>query len=157
MKKKLLHSIQGLLLILIPTIFSAEVKAQSTYKQVYNIFQAKCSGCHNTATNSGQLNLSSSPATVYNNIVGHNPVNPAALSRGDKRIDPGYPHRSFLMRKVNIGLDADNNINQPQEGTVMPNSPNPPLSSYEKELIRQWILHGAPQTGIVVDTALINT
>jgi hypothetical protein len=157
MKKNLLNSIEGFLLILIVNVFSIETKAQSTYQQVYNIFQAKCSGCHNTSSYSGQLNLSAAPATVYANIVGHNPVNPAALARGDKRIDKGYPHRSFLMRKVNIGLDADNDINQPQEGAVMPNSPNPPLSSYEKELIRQWILHGAPQTGIVVDTALINT
>ncbi len=157
MKKNLLNSIECFLLILMVTVLSVETKAQSTYQQVYNVFQAKCSGCHNTSTFSGQLNLSAAPATVYANIVGHNPVNPAALTRGDKRIDPGYPHRSFLMRKVNIGLDADNDINQPQEGAVMPNSPNPPLSSYEKELIRQWILHGAPQTGIVVDTSLINT
>jgi hypothetical protein len=155
MKKNLLHFTKGL--ILIASIFSVETKAQSTYQQVYNVFQAKCSGCHNTSSYSGQLNLSASPAAVYASIVNHNPTNPAALARKDKRIDPGYPHRSFLMRKVNIGLDADNDINQPSEGAVMPNSPNPPLSDYEKELIRQWILHGAPQNGTVVDTALINT
>ena len=154
MKKNLHYSIQ---VILLAFVVSIETKAQSTYQQVYNIFQAKCSGCHNTSTNAGQLKLDASPSVVYTSIVGHNPVNPAALSRGDKRITPGYPHRSFLMRKVNIGLDADNDIVQPQEGAVMPNSPNPPLSDYEKELIRQWILHGAPQTGTIVDTALINT
>jgi hypothetical protein len=121
---------------------------------VYSIFQAKCSGCHNSGTNAGLLNLSASAATVYANIVNHNPVNPAALSRGDKRISPGYPHSSYLMRKINNGLDADNGITN-TEGAVMPQTPNPALSNYETELIRQWILHGAPQTGTVVDTAVI--
>ncbi len=155
MKKNLLHSIITFLLIAI--LFSIETKAQSTYQQVYTIFQAKCSSCHNTSTFSGNLNLSAASHITYTNLVNKNPVNPAALTRKDKRIDPGYPHRSFLMRKINAGLDADNDIVQPQEGAPMPNSPNPPLTNYEKELIRQWILHGAPETGTVVDTAVINT
>ncbi len=151
MKKNLLLSTLFLFLI------GITLKGQSTYQQVYSIFQSKCSGCHNSSVNSGNLNLSASPAVVYTNLVGHNPVNPAALARGDKRIDKGYPHRSFLMRKINAGLDTDNDIVQPAEGAPMPNTPNPPLSDYEKELVRQWIMHGAPQTGTVVDTAIINT
>jgi hypothetical protein len=127
---------------------------QSTYKQVYSIFQTKCSGCHNASTNAGLLNLSGSASAVYTSLVNHNPVNPASLSRGDKRVVPGYPHNSYLMRKINNGLDADNDITV-NEGARMPQSPNPALSQYETELIRQWILHGAPQTGSVVDTAAI--
>lgn len=139
------------------TVFSAKAQSTSTYQQVYSIFQAKCIACHNYGTFAGQLNLDMPPSQMYSNIVGKNPVNPTALARGDKRIDPGYPHRSFLMRKINTGLDADNGIAQPAEGAVMPSPPNPPLSNYEKELIQQWILYGAPQTGLVVDTSLINT
>ncbi len=129
-------------------------RSQSTYNQVYSIFQAKCTGCHNAGTNSGLLNLSGTAASVYSNLVNKDPVNPAALSRGDKRVMPGYPHNSSLMRKINNGLDPDNDL-AATEGVAMPQAPNPGLSDYEKELIRQWILQGAPQTGTVVDTALI--
>lgn len=142
--------------IFLSVIFSATAQAQSTYQQVYDVFQLKCSGCHNQSINSGQLDLSGSMAATYTLMVNHNPVNPAALAKGDKRIAPGDPHRSFLMRKINDSLDMDNGITQPQEGAVMPNPPNPAMSKYEIELVRQWILKGAPQTGIVVDTAVIN-
>lgn len=142
--------------IFLSVIFYADVQSQSTYQQVYNIFQSKCSGCHNQSIYSGQLDLSASPATVYTKLVNFNPVNPAALAKGDKRISPGDPHRSFLLRKINDSLDMDNGISQPSEGAVMPNPPNPPMSKYEIELVRQWIFKGAPQTGIVVDTAIIN-
>jgi len=129
---------------------------QSTYMQVYNIFQAKCFGCHNSTTTSGLLNLTADPATVYAALVNHNPVNPAALNKGDKRIAPGDPHRSYLLRKINNGLDADNGLaTNNSEGAVMPQYPNPPMSNYEIELVRQWILMAAPQTGLVVDTALL--
>lgn len=136
--------------------FSDSAIAQSTYQQVYNIFQAKCSGCHNQSVNSGQLNLAAGLAATYTAIVNKNPVNPAAISKGDKRISPGDPHRSFLMRKINDSLDMDNGIIQPNEGAVMPNPPNPPMTKYEIEMVRQWIMAGAPQTGMVVDTSLIN-
>ena len=128
--------------------------AQSTYQAVYNIFQAKCTTCHGGGSPSGAMDLSTSMATVYTTMVGANPVNPAALARGDKCIDPGYPHRSFLLRKCQNGLDADNGI-VPAEGNPMPNT-GPPLSNKEIELIRQWVYQGAPQTGNVVDTTVIN-
>lgn len=143
-------------LLIVAAFFSLQLAAQSTYMQVYSIFQSKCSSCHNQSIYSGQLNLASDPATVYSHIVGHNPINPSALSKGFKLIAAGDPHRSSLMRKINNGLDPDND-RTPQEGVLMPQSPNPPLSTYEIELIRQWIMEGAPQTGMVVDTALITT
>jgi len=151
--KKILPAVAAIFLSI---IYSISAQAQSTYQQVYDIFQLKCSGCHNQSINSGQLDLSASPAIVYTKLVNFNPVNPAALSKGDKRVSPGDPHRSFLMRKINDSLDMDNGITQPQEGAVMPNPPNPPMTKYEIELVRQWIMEGAPQTGIVVDTAIIN-
>jgi hypothetical protein len=141
------------LLVLI-IIFNSQLFAQSTYMQVYNVLQAKCASCHNQSVYSGQLNLAAAPATVYTNIVGHNPVNPAAASKGYKLISAGDPHRSSLLRKINNSLDPDNN-STPNEGAAMPQSPNPPLTNYEIELVRQWILAGAPQTGMVVDTSLI--
>jgi hypothetical protein len=143
------------LLIVVSVIIGSQLFAQSsTYEQVYTIFQAKCASCHNQSVYSGQLNLGSAPATVYTSIVNHNPINPAAVSAGYKLIAPGDPHRSSLMRKINNSLDPGNNATV-NEGAAMPQSPNPPLSDYEIELVRQWILAGAPQTGMVVDTSLL--
>ncbi len=131
--------------------------AQSTYADVYNIFQANCVTCHDATSPAGGLNLVAASSTVYTSIVNANPNNPAALARGDKRIKPGDPHRSFLLRKCQNGLDADNGITSPSEGDPMPSGTSPvPLTNKEIELIRQWIYAGAPQTGLVVDTAVVN-
>ena len=129
--------------------------AQSTYADVYNIFQANCVTCHDASSPAGGLNLIASSATVYTNLVNVNPNNPAALAKGDKRIKPGDPHRSYLLRKCQNGLDQDNGL-LTGEGNAMPTSPATPLTNKEIELIRQWIYAGAPQTGLVVDTAVVN-
>ncbi len=141
-------------LLLASLFLSSQLFAQSTYMQVYSIFQAKCASCHNSSVFSGSLDLASAPSVVYTHIVNHNPVNPASLALGHKLISGGEPHRSLLLRKINNGLDTDNNISV-NEGAAMPQSPNPALSNYEIELVRQWVLSGAPQTGMVVDTALL--
>ncbi len=136
-------------------LFSSQAFTQSTYHQVYTILNTKCSpACHKPSMPHGLLLLSDSPNVVYSSLVNHNPTNPNALSRGDKRIYPGNPHRSFLFHKVNNGLDADLTL-AVADGDRMPQAPNVPLSKYEVELIRQWIQMGAPKTGMVVDTALI--
>lgn len=130
--------------------------AQSTYADIYNIFQANCVTCHDASSPAGGLNLVAAPATVYTSIVNANPNNPAALARGDKRIKPGDPHRSFLLRKCQNGLDPDNGLFA-SEGAVMPDGVGAiPLTNKEIELVRQWIYAGAPQTGLVVDTAVVN-
>ncbi|MBW8060754.1 MAG: T9SS type A sorting domain-containing protein, partial [Solirubrobacterales bacterium] len=64
-------------------------------------------------------------------------------------IDPGNPHRSFLFRKINNGLDQDIVLDPAEGGNAGT------LTDYKKELIRQWILYGAPENGVVVDTNLI--
>ena len=153
MKNKVVYSIHTILLITI--LFSIEARCQSTYHQVYSILKTKCSpACHTPSMPHGLLLLSDSPNVVYTNLVNHDPTNPNALARGDKRIYPGNPHRSFLFHKVNNGLDADLTL-AVADGGSMPQFPNAPLSTYDVELIRQWIQMGAPKTGMVVDTALI--
>jgi len=142
--------------LFLPLFILTTAHAQSTYNQVYNLFQANCTvGCHSGTSPSGNLNLGADTTTVYANLINVNPINPAALAAGNKLIVPGNPHYSFLLRKCLNGLDPDAAITQ-AEGDPMPNNTTP-LPKNKIELIRQWILHGAPQTGVVVDTALINT
>lgn len=136
------------------TFFVFSTSAQSTYQSVYSLFQANCTvGCHGNGGNSGNLDLygGGSANTVYNNIVNVDPVNPAALAKGHKRIMPGYPERSFLLRKcATTAWDAAYSLDV-TEGNAMPDN-QPSLEKEEIELIRQWIQYGAPQSGQVVST-----
>lgn len=144
------------LLWILTAFVNSSLYSQNTFQQVRNIFQVKCINCHNNVNLSGGLDLGADDSTVYANLIGKTPSNAKAQQLGFKRIDPGNPHRSFLLRKINNGLDADNDIGT-GEGGAMPLSPNPALSDYEIELVRQWVLFGAPQAGSVVDTSLIYT
>ena len=133
------------------------VSAQnSTFTEVYTILQTNCASaaCHDAASPAGNLNLSGTETDVYNAILNTNPTNPAAVAADYKQVIPGYPERSFLMRKINNGLYP---IIDPDvaEGTLMPQS-QPALTNNEIDLINSWILFGAPQNGTVVDKQLID-
>ncbi|MGI8892459.1 MAG: T9SS type A sorting domain-containing protein [Bacteroidia bacterium] len=129
--------------------------AQNTLNLVDNIFKANCTlGCHNSVDMAGLMDLSGTPGQVSANLVNVAPTNPFSNNLGDKRVDPGYPHRSFLFKKLNQGLDPHLMLD-PQEGLSMPQGAAS-LPPEQIELMRQWILKGAPQTGSVVDTAIIN-
>ena len=131
------------------------VHAQSTYEQVHSLFQAKCTGaCHAGALPSGNLDLSGTTADVYNRLVNVAPTNPSAATSGYKRVVPGYPYRSLLMKKVNHGLDPMNDLIA-AEGNGMPNTSDT-LAKEEIELIRQWIIWGAKDTGVAYNASLIH-
>ncbi len=150
MSKKTTIKLFLMFLVLQASIASAQV----TYTTVYNIFQTSCISCHTGATPAAGLDLSASAPTVYTSIVNANPVNAVALAKGDKLVKPGDPHRSYLLRKCQNGLDADNGLIT-GEGLAEPQSGGP-LPNNEIELIRQWIYAGAPQTGNVVNQTMIN-
>lgn len=140
--------------ILILTFLPTLVVAQSTYNQVYNIFQAKCTSCHNATNLAGSLNLDDTVTLLYNNIVNVNTTNTVALAKHNKLVFPGDPNRSFILRKCLNVLTTENGL-ETGEGTACPQDTTTQLSNTEVELIRQWILAGAPQTGTVVDTTVI--
>jgi len=128
---------------------SANAFAQNTFTAIYNIFQSKCASCHSGGAPAGSLNLSGTEAQVYNAIVEVTPANATAAAKGDKLIDKGYPDRSFLLRKCAYGLSDDLALTA-GEGNNEPNG-QAKLSDQEIELVRQWILKAAPQTGNVVN------
>lgn len=139
-------------------IFNQSIAAQSTFEQINQIFQLKCTqGCHNTQNNQGNLNFEGNPSQVYQRIVNVNPTNPVALAKNNKLIRPGYPERSFLYRKINNNLYHNAGLSGIQEGVPMPFGSGPALSNVEIELIRQWIYRGAPQNNNVVDVSLLET
>ncbi len=137
------------------------IQAQSTGLKVYQIFQEKCVACHDNASPQSGLDLEGAGATetaryadVYNNIVDATPANSYAAGENYDYIYKGRPDRSFLFRKVSQGLEQTIDMHQDEEG-IMPPSNQTQLTDVEKEMIRQWILYGAPQNGEVVDPDLI--
>lgn len=138
-----------LFMALVLSVLFSQADAQSSYDLVYNILQTKCAAsCHKGGTPDGNLLLDASSAQVYNNLVGVMPDNATAAGKGEKLIDPGYPYRSFLMRKIGHDLDSSLTI-EASEGSYMPQSGT--ITNLEAELIRQWILWGAKDTGALYD------
>ncbi len=140
--------------LVLSVFLASETFAQSTFENVHALFQTKCTtGCHSGGSPSGNLNLSGTTADVYSRLVNVNPTNPTATSNGYKRIEPGHPSRSFLLRKINNGLIQNFDL-ETSEGNHMPDG-QPALANHEVELIRQWIIWGAQDTGVVVDEQLV--
>lgn len=136
-------------------LFAGLAKGQSgTFDRVFQILQDNCASCHGGSSPIA-YDLGSTPAQTYAALVGVTPLNPSAASKGHKLIDPGHPYNSFLLKKAGANLDGYFNLDQPSEGNAMPQGGGPSLSAYEAELIRQWILAGANETGTSVDTAII--
>ncbi|MBI1286786.1 MAG: T9SS type A sorting domain-containing protein [Flavobacteriales bacterium] len=145
-----------LLFALLLTGSFKSVSAQETFAMIHQMLQTRCSGngCHNGT--SSTFNVDQSASDLYADLVNADPLNPTAAAKNNKLIKPGYPTRSFLLRKVAHGLSDVLALETPAEGAPMPDGGGQ-LADNEVELIRQWIIFGAPETGAVVDTALINT
>lgn len=141
-------------------IAALNATAQTTFEAVYNIFNTSCAfgGCHGNSNPILGLDLEgdgiNAMMDVYDNIVGVTPANAFAAGKGYEYIKPGLPTQSFIFRKAHNGLDPTIVLDN-GEGGVMPASGDP-LSDEDAELIRQWILHGAPFEGQVIDPQLIS-
>jgi hypothetical protein len=139
------------------SLFMSQLNAQATFSQIKSIFQASCTiGCHNSTDNTGNLNLTGTDQEVYDRLINIAPTNPAAVDAGYSRVRPGYPERSFLVRKCNNNLYQTAELPNESFGNTMPNNA-PPLANNQIELIRQWVYEGAPLTGNVVNTSTIDS
>jgi len=147
-----LYVLSGLL-----TFFTLQLgfTQEATFDDIYDLFQIKCTACHGGASPQGALDLSGTKEEFYNSLVGVAPVNPAAASKGYQRVMAGYPSRSFLLQKLATS-DWDSGYElEVAEGNSMPPGMLEPLAEKEIELVRQWILFGAPKEGTVVDPQLL--
>lgn len=154
------NTITVFVLLFFPFSFIA---AQSTFDRVYEVFQQKCIQCHNHNDPSGMLDLEGSGATsvlkkaaVFDNIYMATPHNEYASQKGYKIIYPGRADKSFMFRKINGGLEPGITLAQ-EAGESMPAyGAQQQLTTEEKELIRQWLLFGAPENNEVVNEELIH-
>jgi Secretion system C-terminal sorting domain len=149
---KYLYLLGGLLLGAIQ-----HATAQTTAAAFYNVVQQKCVSCHAAGNAQGGLDLSGTQAQVYAALVNKTPNNAAAAARGDKLIYPGRPDRSYLFRKINNGFEPNAPTLDANEGQSMPTyGGGVGFSVEEKELLRQWVNFGAPNTGTVVSQQMIS-
>ncbi|MGH7491714.1 MAG: hypothetical protein ACREOO_04910 [bacterium] len=113
----------------------------STFTMIQRqVFDVSCtsSSCHTSATPAGGLSLAAGES--YANLFQAEPVNAQAKAAGLKRVTPGRPDLSFLMKKLSGPA--------PNEGDLMPRGTSG-LSSIKLDAIREWIKAGAPQNEVV--------
>lgn len=137
-------------------IFFTNANAQSTYDDIVTILSTNCAttqSCHG-GNPQYSFDVNAPASELYDSLINGSVKNPYAVSQDYKLIDPGYPARSFLLRKVANCISGELAM-VPAEGSPMPDN-GTTLADNEIELIRQWILNGAPETGVVVDKAVID-
>ena len=131
--------------------------SQSTALEVRAILDTKCVSCHSGASPAGSLDMSVSNDALYDRLVWGEPSNAIAKEQGDKLIYPGRLDKSFLFKKINTNDFEETAQLDPAAGQHMPAYPSVALTDIEKELIRQWIVFGARETGETVDKNLIES
>lgn len=140
------------ILTVLITCYSISYGQTSTWEAVYNIIQSNCSSCHIPGHVSG-LNLTETSDILYTQLFDVTPTNVTAAGKNYKLVKPGNPYKSFLFSKINNGLALDVALGA-GEGAACPQDATP-LDNKQIELVRQWILFSAPETGFVVDEAII--
>jgi hypothetical protein len=95
------------------------------------IFTPRCAfaGCHGGANAAAGMSLAA-------DRIGAQLIGATSPTSGQKRVDPGNPEGSYLLKK----LRGDAGIS----GAQMPLG-DAPLSAEQLEMIRAWIAAGAPQ------------
>jgi hypothetical protein len=139
---------------------SEEKEEASTFRIVQKrIFETSCTeGCHTAGTSfASQSGLILDGKQVFDQLVNADPKNTAAKADGLKRVSntggTAALEASFLWKKIDTGHDHDDE--HPDYGALMPLG-KPVLTNGELEFIRQWIVAGAPENGIVANETLFD-
>jgi hypothetical protein len=115
---------------------------ESTFARIQaEVLDKSCtaSSCHAAIARAGSLVLEGDRA--YDELVGVAPANPAAATTGMQRVYPNEPDKSFFYMKLAHQLDEGMGLAMPWGG--------PYLNEASLEVIRAWILAGAPREGAV--------
>lgn len=134
------------LLLATPAVQAQQASTWSIIRD--QIFAENCTSCHVEGSSfARQSGLVLTANVAYQQLLDRPPKNAAARADGLLRVSSGGLeglHKSFLWEK----LDAPNQehffSDHPFYGSMMPLS-GPPLTNGELELIRRWIVGGAPE------------
>ena len=123
-----------------------------------DILAPNCVSCHSAGTTfASQSDLLLTADVAYEQLVNRSVNNRAADDNGLVRVSTeGLPglFKSFLWEKINAPDQEHFYADHPYYGSQMPLGARP-LTHGELEFIRRWIVAGAPETGEVVDPALL--
>ena len=114
----------------------------STYERIQQqVFDVSCSSdsCHSSVGRAADLILD--PGFSWKLLVGHKPSNLVAGAQGYLRVSPGRPDDSFILAKLTSALAAGEGVSMPYNAA--------PLTQETVDVIRAWILAGAPTDGVV--------
>ncbi len=134
------------------------VKTVNSYDLIQNrIFEKSCatSGCHASEADASfkQHGLVLAAGKAYENLIDKDPYNQNAKDDKYKRIIPFNSLSSLLFHKLN--WNAASHHSGKDYGNPMPLG-GTALSVGQIEFVRRWIEAGAPRTGSVADTSLLN-
>jgi hypothetical protein len=129
------------------------VPPAGSYGLVYNkIFAPSCalSGCHKNEDHSSHAHaIGLEGATAYAELVGITPKNSQAAAIGLKLIAKNDTANSFLLHKLEYS-SSPYKFGAPMPGGGLT------LTANQIKFIKQWIMAGAPETGHVADSTLLN-
>ncbi len=122
------------------------------------IWDKSCISCHSAGNSfATQSDLVMTADVAYEQLVGREPKNAAAKADGLLLLGTdglASLQRSFLWEKINAQDREHFYDDHPEYGSQMPLGPTP-LTNGELAYIAEWILKGAPKTGIVADEDLL--
>ncbi|MBI1816803.1 MAG: hypothetical protein HYR72_17630 [Deltaproteobacteria bacterium] len=114
----------------------------STFARIQTeVFNVSCSSdsCHSSVGRAGNLVLEEGQS--WDSLVNVSPSNPVAAADGWMRVMPSRPDSSFLLAKVADNLAAGQGQSMPWGAAL--------LTTETVDVIRAWIVAGAPHDGIV--------
>ena len=119
------------------------------------VFTPNCVVCHDHGTYfTEQSGLNLAQDVAYQGLINQVPTNTAAADDGLTLVgDQGIPslYSSFLWEKINAQDQEHFYDDHPEYGALMPMGMDF-LTNGQLEYIRQWIIFGAPDAGIVADS-----
>ena len=123
-----------------------------------DIFATNCVECHTVGTSfANQSNLLLTAEVAYDQLINHPVNNQSAKDNDLERLGTeglSSLYKSFLWEKINAPDKEHFYSEHPHYGSLMPLG-MPYLTNGQLEFIRQWIVAGAPETGIVADSSLL--
>jgi Copper type II ascorbate-dependent monooxygenase, C-terminal domain len=159
MKKLIIISIAFILCIAVVATSCKKKTTLDTPKDTWTIINEEIltptcatSGCHASNTDATYLqhNLVLAESVAYQNLINIPSKNANANADGLSRVKPGDFAKSLLYNKV----DCAAGYGVTNYGAKMPLGSGY-LSLGEIEFIKQWIVKGAPKTGVVVDESIL--
>lgn len=135
------------------------ISGRDTWKIIQDeILAENCVDCHTAGSSfANQSNLILSPDVAYAQLTTIPVDNQAAATDGLERLGTeglSSLYNSYLWEKINAPDKEHFYGEHPNYGALMPLG-LPYLTNGQLEFVRQWIIAGAPEAGIVADSTLL--